>query len=177
VQVVELAPRLGSLLTTERALAWLAGAFGVLAIILVVVGLYGVIAYLAVSRRTEIGVRLALGIHPRADCPARPAGFARAAGRGSIIGIPLAAAAMRSAGTLLFGMRPRISRPWRGRQSYWRPLARSPEACRRGARRCCLRWRRSATNRSRMWRTARVAVQRVVRDLTAGAMRRSVRAR
>ena len=61
VQFTELKSQIGDRLVAERTTAWLAGAFGVLAIVMVTVGLYGIIAYLAVSRRHEIGIRLSLG--------------------------------------------------------------------------------------------------------------------
>ena len=61
VQFTELKSQISERLIAERTTAWLAGAFGVLAIVMVTVGLYGIIAYLTVSRRNEIGIRLSLG--------------------------------------------------------------------------------------------------------------------
>jgi ABC-type antimicrobial peptide transport system permease subunit len=48
-------------LATERMLAVLSGSFGTLALLLSLVGLYGVMSFVVTKRTREIGIRLALG--------------------------------------------------------------------------------------------------------------------
>ena len=93
-------------LVEERLMATLSGFFGLLAVLLAVVGLYGVISYIAAMRRNEIGIRMALGAS-RGDVVGiivrQTLGLLAL---GVAVGIVLALVAVRSAGSLLFGLRP-----------------------------------------------------------------------
>jgi predicted permease len=106
IQFIELKSQIRERLVVERMLAWLAGAFGVLAGVLVTVGLYGIIAYLTVSRRNEIGIRLSLGATRGQIVMLVLRDSLWLLATGLVIGLPLAAATVRGASTLLFGLSP-----------------------------------------------------------------------
>jgi len=93
-------------LMRDRLMATLAGAFGMLAGVLAVLGLYGVIAYMVARRRNEIGVRIALGA-TRTRVVAlvlREAILLLACGL--TVGAGLAAWSGRTAASLVYGMKP-----------------------------------------------------------------------
>jgi predicted permease len=65
VDVVTMEEQISKGLQRERMFATVCSSVGILALVLSVVGLYGVIAYNTARRRGEIGIRLALGAMPR----------------------------------------------------------------------------------------------------------------
>jgi putative ABC transport system permease protein len=104
---VGLQDQIGQSLLAERLLATLSGFFGALAVVLAMIGLYGVMSYTVAERTSEIGIRMALGAR-RADVTAmilRKAATLLVAGLALGAGLSLAAASAASA--LLFGLKPR----------------------------------------------------------------------
>jgi ABC-type antimicrobial peptide transport system permease subunit len=93
-------------LVLERTLATLAGLFGVLALALACVGLYGTMAY-GVERRTrEIGVRIALGAGTGSIQRMILRETLTMVASGLVIGAPLAFAAARLLRARLFELSP-----------------------------------------------------------------------
>jgi predicted permease len=85
-----------------RAGAWLIGAFGLLALVVAAVGLYGVVGY-SVSRRVrEIGIRKALGAAPRELVGMVMAEGMRLVLAGGVVGAVLAALGARALSSVLF---------------------------------------------------------------------------
>jgi putative ABC transport system permease protein len=93
-------------LSRERLMATLSGVFGGLAVLIAMVGLYGVMSYVVARRRIEIGVRMALGAEGGAvqRMVIAQAGWLVVAGL--VIGAGLAVVGGRAAAALLFGVRP-----------------------------------------------------------------------
>ena len=89
-----------------RFLLTLMGVFAGVALVLAVVGLYGVLAHAVAQRTREIGIRMALGAQP-ANVLRSILGYGGAlTALGVVIGIALAAAGGRVIRTLLFGVAP-----------------------------------------------------------------------
>ena len=91
-------------LLRERLLATLSEFFGVLAILLATIGLYGVIAYMVAQRSNEISIRMALGALPSRIVKMIIGEAVKLLSIGIVIGLLLALAAGKVASTLLYGL-------------------------------------------------------------------------
>ena len=89
----------------HRCSAWLVGGFAAVALILGVVGLYGVVAYSVSQRTREIGVRMALGAQRGSVYQLVLGEAGRLAGTGIAIGLACSVAAATLMRGLLFGVR------------------------------------------------------------------------
>lgn len=95
----------------ERAVASLAGLFGIVGLVLAAIGLYGVTAYTVAQRTNEIGIRMALGAdHGKVIDLVLRGAFKRVVA-GLILGLPLALGAGRLIAAQLYGV------------AFWDPLA------------------------------------------------------
>jgi len=89
----------------ERAVASLAGLFGIVALLLAAVGLYGVTAYSVAQKTNEIGIRMALGAdRSRVMQLVLGGAFLRVA-IGLMLGLPLAMGAGKLISAQLYGVR------------------------------------------------------------------------
>jgi predicted permease len=93
-------------LSRERLLAWLSGFFGVLALVLATIGLYGVVSYMVSARRNEIGIRIALGATQRAVVGMILRQTAILLLGGLIAGTAVSFALSKSISSLLYGLAP-----------------------------------------------------------------------
>jgi predicted permease len=111
IRVETMQQQVEEVFSQERAVASLAGLFGIVALLLAAVGLYGVTAYTVTQRTNEIGVRMALGAR-RAKVVGLvlTAAFRRVA-IGLLLGVPLAIGAGRLIAAQLYGI------------STWDPVA------------------------------------------------------
>ena len=100
----------------QRAVASLAGLFGVIALLLAAIGLYGVTAYTVARRRSEIGVRMALGADRGNVIGLVLGGAFKRVAIGLVLGAPLAVGAGYLLSSQLYGV------------SFWDPVALSVAA-------------------------------------------------
>jgi predicted permease len=100
----------------ERAVASLAGLFGMVALLLAAVGVYGVTAYSVAQRTNEIGIRMALGANRARVIQLVLHGAFKRVVIGLILGLPLAIGAGRLISAQLYGV------------SSWDPFALSVAA-------------------------------------------------
>jgi ABC-type antimicrobial peptide transport system permease subunit len=90
----------------ETVMGKLLGVFGALALLLAVIGVYGVMAYSVTQRTQEMGIRRALGAPNPAIMRLVLRQGVLLAGVGSVVGVGRAAVATRGLATFLYGVSP-----------------------------------------------------------------------
>jgi len=106
VEVRPLSAQIDAAMVQERMMATLATAFGVLALVLACVGLYGLHAYTVARRTKELGIRIALGAQRRRVIAMVLTGAVRIVVIGVAVGLPAAWAGSRWVQSMLFGVKP-----------------------------------------------------------------------
>lgn len=96
----------GRALLLPRLSAQFAGVFGALAVLLAVIGLYGVMSYVVNQQTREIGIRMALGARRAVIAGGILRGGMQLAAAGLGLGLALALAATRLLAGILYGVRP-----------------------------------------------------------------------
>jgi ABC-type lipoprotein release transport system permease subunit len=98
--------QIDSTIAPERAFADLCTCFGVLALLIACVGLYGAMAYSVARRTNEIGIRIALGAEQRRVLWMVLREVLALCAAGLAIGFGIALETARFVASFLFGMRP-----------------------------------------------------------------------
>jgi ABC-type antimicrobial peptide transport system permease subunit len=106
VEIGTLADGVEERLSNRRQITAVVGIFGLLALALAALGLYGVMAYTVAQRVREVGVRIALGALPRDVLRLFVLDGARLTAAGLAIGGLLALATGRVIGSVLEGVSP-----------------------------------------------------------------------
>jgi ABC-type antimicrobial peptide transport system permease subunit len=104
LQLRTLADIVGESLAERRFVLTILGGFSVLALILSVVGIYGVVSYSVARQTREIGVRLALGASPAAVRRRVLVGALRTVAAGLVVGVVGALLLTRLLQGFLFGV-------------------------------------------------------------------------
>ena len=107
LRIQPLADQVGDTIARDRVLAELAGFFGGLALVLAMIGLYGLLSYFVAEQRIEFGIRLALGAEPGAILWLVLKKVVLVLGAGMVIGILAALASVSTLEALLFNVAPR----------------------------------------------------------------------
>ena len=101
-----LADQVESSLIQERVVALMSGFFGLLALLLAGLGLYGITSYAVNRRRTELGIRMALGAAPGGVVALVLRRVGALVTAGIVVGAAISWMLARLVTTLLFGLQP-----------------------------------------------------------------------